>query len=545
MRYLPETQFQDGTYVFIRNGRDQHGVNWVQVRVGRRIAKYQKQSDFRGKGRKAIAVLDEAGLNPSAEQFEEIKRHVNSMTNFQQVTRFEQPGWSGKKFALLNGTVISRSTPDRSIVGFEVQPNSTNRSGSHTKWIEDVAEPLAGFHLPEFCLMLMFAAPLLRFATMPFNFGFELAGPPATGKTTLAKACASVAGPAGGGDATYVTTMNATVNSLDASMEQYNDMPLILEEANLLTLGAGSAADRKYAELVFRLAEGRSKRRYRSQGNTHARFVWLATSNVGWPQLARNLDADTTRAVADRMITLAIPPVENGGIYGADLEPETGLAGLSRSIATSAEKNHGTAIRRFVRSIQRETKKSKSRALTDRIEGLITEFCTAATERVDADARLLRAFGLVYAAGVIAIDCGALPRVFNPKRSAMRTLKQHLNARSVIKSPLQALADLAKGEGALDVREDENRTSADKVDAATCVLTKSWGRVELILTADQMAKLEIDVPRILDDPHVAALLRHEQGRRMNYRYLVGLKRQRVYVFRYPELIEQAASLTPR
>lgn len=538
MRYIPQTKFQDGTHVFIRKGRDQDGVNWVQIRVGPRIAKHQKQSDFRGVGRKAIAALDEAGLNPTVEQFDEIKSHVNSMTDFRGVTRFVRPGWCDKKFALLNGTVLSRSSPDRSIVGFEVQPNSTNRAGSHAKWIEHVAAPLAGFHLPEFCLMLMFAAPLLRYASMPFNFGFELAGPPATGKSTLAKVCASVAGPVGGGDATYVTTMNATVNSLDASMEQYSDMPMILEEANLLTLGAGSAADRKYAELVFRLAEGRSKRRYRSQDNARARFVWLATSNIGWPQLARHLDAHTTRAVADRMITLPIPSIAQGGIYGDELEDVEQLSTLSRIVVESADKHHGTAIRKFVTFLQREMKQIESRSLTDRIELLIAEFCEAANKRVDADARLSRAFGLVYAAGVIAVECGALPDVFKPRRSTMRSLKHHLGARTSIKTPLQALADLANGDGALDLRDDEHKSSEKKVEAATCVIAKSWHREELILTPDQLARLEIEVPRILDDPDVKALLRHEDGRRMSYRKLYGLQRQRVYVFSYAELMQQ-------
>lgn len=543
MRYEPETEFQDGTHVFIRKRRDQDGVNWVQVRVGPKKAKYQKQSDFRGKGYKAIAALDEAGLNPTTEQFDEIKNHVNSMTDFHRVTRFKQPGWSGKKFALPDGSVISRSISDNSIVGFEVQPNRTGRAGSHDEWLEFVAAPLAGFHLPEFCLMLMFAAPLLRLASMPFNFGFELAGPPATGKTTLAKACASVAGPIGGGDATYVTTMNATVNSLDESMQQYNDMPLILEETNLLTLGAGAAADRKYAELVFRLAEGRSKRRYRSQDNAHARFVWLATSNVGWPQLARYMDADTTRAVADRMITLPIQSIAHGGIYGDELEGEEGLSALSRAVVESAEKHYGTAIRKFVRFLQRELKRSGSRALTDRIEGLIAEFCKAATKRVDAEARLLRAFGLVYAAGVIAVESGALPDMFKPKKSTMRTLAQHLDARASIKTPMQALADLANGKGALDLRDDEHKCSEKKFETATCVIAKSWRRVELLLSPDQLARLEIEAPRLLDDPSVKALLRHEDGRRMSYRKLCGLQRQRFYVFSYSDLMRQASLYT--
>lgn len=541
MRYVPQTEFQDGNHVFIRKGRDQDGVNWVQIRVGRRIAKHQKQSDFRGKGRKAIAALDEAGLNPTLEQFEEIKNFVNSMTGFKRVTRFERPGWCDQKFALLNGTVLSRSTPARSIVAFDVQPNSTNRAGSHAKWIEHVAAPLAGFHLPEFCLMLMFTAPLLRFASIPFNFGFELAGPPATGKTTLAKACASVAGPVGGGDATYVTTMNATVNSLDASMQQYNDMPLILEEANLLTLGAGSAADRKYAELVFRLAEGRSKRRYRSKDKVHARFVWLATSNVGWPQLARHLDADTTRAVADRMITLPIPSIAQGGIYGDELAGEMSLGALSRTVVKASEKHHGTAIRKFIAFLQRELKQRGARSLTDRIESLIAEFCEAANKRFDADARLSRAFGVVYAAGVIAVECGALPDEFKSRRSTMRSLSHHLDARASIKTPLRALADLANGDGVLDLRSDKHKSSDKKIEAATCVIAKSWHRVELMLTPDQLARLEIEVPRILDDPRVKALLRHEDGRRMSYRTLYGLRRQRVYVFSYTELMQQVGS----
>jgi hypothetical protein len=537
MRFTPQKPFDNGSDVYIRGRRDQDGFNWINIRVGSNRSQFHRQTDYRGSGTNALKALDAAGFNLSKAQFAELQEQVQSLNEFTDATRFVQPGWSGNEFALSGGTIIRRTKRQCSIIGFETQTNRTRKTGKHKAWIEGVGLPLAGCALPEFCLMAMCVAPILNFVPTPFNFGFELAGGPATGKTTLATVCASMAGPVGGQYGSYVETMNATPNWLDAAMPMFNDMPLILEEMNLLNLGQGAAAGRKFAELVFKLAEGQPKRRFNHTPGSDARFVWLATTNQSWPALARDFDPATAMAVADRVITLPVPPVEAGGIYKRSVDQQHDVSALSRQLVSAAASAHGTALRKLIRYLQRQMDKDGEAKIKSRLDAHIEKFCRKIRKHTDpVDERLLRSFGIVYAAGRLAVDCGALPEAFKPFRSCEYALKLHLDARSTIKSPLQALADLAKGPEVLDLRKKPKAGTPEAVDSASCVLRKSGRRVELILTPEQMAKFEIKFPSALNDAEVAALLRRETSKRLVYRNIVPTKRQQVYVFNYEALL---------
>ena len=135
MHYTPENQHRDGSKHFIQSRRDQDGVNWICVRIGKRKGPWQKQTDYRGTSRKVLAALDEAGFNFSLEQFEEIRQHVQALTKFECVTRFTQSGWTGNKFALTSGTILSKVQPDHSIIGFRPRNHHTSQAGTHEIWV--------------------------------------------------------------------------------------------------------------------------------------------------------------------------------------------------------------------------------------------------------------------------------------------------------------------------------------------------------------------------------------------------------------------------
>lgn len=100
-------------------------------------------------------------------------------------------------------------------------------AGTLAEWQRGVAALAPGNDLLTISIALAFAGPLLDVVGMR-SFGAHLAGPSRTGKTTLARAAASVWGPPETGG--QIRTWRATANGLEGAAAERNDNMLLLDE---------------------------------------------------------------------------------------------------------------------------------------------------------------------------------------------------------------------------------------------------------------------------------------------------------------------------
>ena len=492
-------------------------------------------ADFRGKGARAMRVLADAHIVVFGEAEKVLLKSVTGLDKFRDRRIAERPGWCGDSFVLADGSCISVGGVQKPLCVFPKHPHRVLSSGTLKDWVTEVAAPYTGHSLAEFTLMVAFAAPLRRFVQVPFNFGLELSDGPSTGKTTLLKACASAVGPVEDARGGAMMSMNATGNAIDSMMPQYSDQPIFLDEGNLMTLAPGGASGQRVSELVFRMSAGETRRRYGRNTEGMADFIWITTTNQPWRALAHNFSADIAKAAADRMITLEGSGKGQTGYLRKKLLGNQSLGTFCSSIAISAKHQHGTAMRAYVQYICNRLEEEGEEVLSGELQRNANDFeKRARNHHVDYDERVVRVISLIYTAGVLAVEAGVLPSQFRPMHAAMMALQRIHRSREQIVTPVELLLNLSRHPAAIQLRPNDGTYYQDAV-MAPCLISRTGGRRELLLTGGQMARLPMPKLKLLRDPQVAKAMVCEEGRLQAYRRVADLRRERVYCFQLEKL----------
>lgn len=534
----PNSQFKE----LRLRGYIDRGCKYVHIQAAQHVggsitARPIPLANFRGRANNAANALADCGIVLFAQELSELLEHVIGYTDYKPRSISAYPGWYDGAYVMPDGGIVKGDSASSPIAVFDYVPGKVESSGDHAAWLAEVAEEYAGHTLAEFVMMLPFAAPVLSFSESPFNFGIELCDAPATGKTTLLKSAASIVGPVQGTDAAAVTSMNATLNAIDERMPFNRDQPLFLEEWNLLTLTSGANGGRDTAELIFRLSDGKTKSRHKSRDVPRADLVWLTTTNEPWRALAHSLPIDVARAAADRMMTIeGSKKGYSGFLRKAQLNGE-GLSAFCARLSRATAQHYGTAMRCYVEHLCGLIERSGEVAITDYMRTQGKAFCEYAKRRnIAAEERVLGSVGLIYAAGKLAIQSGALPSSYRPLRAAASALLRIDRSRRGIVTPFELLSGLRHDRNAIDLRDDPPLTYAD-ITRASCLLHGGKSSGELLLTNGQMARLNLPKKDILGDARVKAAMICEDGRLQVYRAFWPGRRERVYCFELAKLAD--------
>lgn len=318
-----------------------------------------------------------------------------------------------------HGPIISTMEPDR-VKGI--------RRGSLKRWKKLVALPLSGQSIPSFALCFAFAPPLIALIDS-MNILFELVSPAARGKTTVQQLASSVWGnPSRNTGQPYWVTMRTTINGLEQTMREHADLPIIMDEANLFATETSTKERAKaFQSIAFILASGMEKERYDRPAQKSAyRVGFLSSTNQPLSELLGQGD-DAAKAAMERLLTIPIGEERPHGIF--DLIPNgyDNAANYIRTVMQAAEHNHGLAGPRFVRALASARAEDEA-ALKRQINSLIERF----REHLNVDRdhgsqlRVSQAFGLVYAAGMLARNYGCLPKTFQVGPAVEATYLLHL-----------------------------------------------------------------------------------------------------------------------
>lgn len=466
------------------------GTQIIQARKGGKTA-FIPYDEFMPGGRPAN-FLKEQGLILTGTHFRELIKKVDEDHPVRDAALVEKTGWTQGYFGLPCGTIHSpaEARKGRAIYA-AAAPERCVSAGSGAEWRDSVAALVAAQTLPAFLIMAALASPLLRLTNRVDNFGFEIVGKKATGKTTCLRLMASVVGPAiDQGQGVYWQTLNATMAGLETAMMRHQDMPFILDEAGMLN-PKENRKDRaaSMVEFAFRLGAGHPKARWGDPQPAQYRFVFFLSSNEPTSETMRGENHNREVAAMDRLLTLPVIDGPHGIFDSLPDGYETGSQ-FAAAIDGAVRAHYGNAFTQFTKVLV-QLRADGEDALGQRIQELLHEFRDAVGVNPDNGSaiRVCDAFGLVYAAGVLAQEHSILPESYRCLEIVRETYARHLASRDERTNAARVL-DLAQSEKVLHIPlGGAKHLTLTKLERYDGVVYAGRDAKELLLTKRQLQRL--------------------------------------------------------
>jgi putative DNA primase/helicase len=420
---LHEEDVVCGPFEILGRARDPNGDEWARwIRFNDADERLHqvpiRDADLHGDPRALSSTLARQGLKIATKQRSLLIDYLNTLDVDQRITIVPRTGWheiSGKQvFQLPNR---SYGNPSQEIVLLSVESTSSpyGERGSLKQWQQSVGYLCRGQRLGVLALSVAFAGPLLELVNQDGG-GIHFRGPSSTGKTSLARAAASVWGPP-----TYLRSSRSTANGLEAIAALTTDTALVLDELGVIDARELHAAS-------YQLAAGSGKGRARRDGSMRTPAVWrIMVISTGEVSIAAKIEEDRSRRTrAGQQIRMLDIPADAGTGHGAFDSPgsERDAAHLADAIKVAAAKSHGVAGPAFVSEIVKDVD-SISRQAAQAIESFATT--TGGDGQVH---RATQRFGLIAFAGELACRLEIVPwRKGEATAAAEFALAQWLAAR--------------------------------------------------------------------------------------------------------------------
>jgi len=332
-----------------------------------------------------------------------------------RVLLVERPGWHNDQFLLGVKTIGTGQEPIELGVRLGSQIARVERRGDLLDWRDNIAAVATTSSYLVFALSVGFAAPLLEITRVE-NGGFHFWAPSSKGKSTLQACAATIFGSGEGHGRGYSRDWNITDTAVEELGFGHCDLPLILDELQLLDANPRAAAERA-SKIIYSLTSGTWKTRsgrYTGELPGDLKQYRVLILSSGEDSLAEHSRAGGGRRMAGeaaRVIDVPVPKQETG-IF--DRLPE-GASGRESGLLVSALEQAGvrccgSACRVYISKLVREVRRDRA-GLKARLDSWMDEFLTkSGVDQTNGYAvRFARRFALAYAGGLLAIDYGVVP----------------------------------------------------------------------------------------------------------------------------------------
>jgi putative DNA primase/helicase len=359
-------------------------------------------------------------------------------------------GFHGSEFAFPD-EVIAAGT---SKLGICLDPSSTLYAGkfraSREKGWTEIPRLAKGNSRFMTCLALGFVGPCVIVMDLE-QVGLQLAGPPESGKSSIAIATGSIWGrhidPNRAREHGFIETWNNTALKFEQVALGHNHTLLIADETRTASKDKGSVAA-TILDVAMRLEKASEKGRQPDLMASRSWWVpFLSTSNETLDALCRAEGILLDDAYRGRLIDIGAPV---GGIgFFEDLHGYTDVAAFSARLKELAASCFGWPSRQFIRKLVRWYAKDR-KALRSWF-GKRRQWYLKHAERISAPGRQLnrihQKFATIYAAGCLARKFGILPWSRKELRDALlKCERDHIElVAKEISAPVKAKAEpLAK-----------------------------------------------------------------------------------------------------
>jgi len=308
-------------------------------------------------------------------------------------------GWHGDGFVLPDKTF--GPIHGRMLLQTEREDYKFNVLGSLADWRQEVADLCSGNSRLMFSVSAAFVPPLIHL-TDAESGGVHFKGDSSIGKTTMLEVAASVWG--GGGVKGYVRQWRATDNGLEGLAAMHCDALLPLDEMSQIDAKAAGAA-------AYMLANGSGKHRAGRGGERRPpaewRLLFLSTGEIGLADMITE-DSRGRRIRAGQQVRIVDVPANAGAGHGIfeNLHGYSGGDVFAGRLRDGTRRCYGTPARAFLNGIAHDREGISTTVAGFRDE-FVSEVCPAS---VDGQVkRVAERFGLIAAAGELAIALGILP----------------------------------------------------------------------------------------------------------------------------------------
>lgn len=308
-------------------------------------------------------------------------------------------GWFGNAFVTPNGTI--GDTSDNRIIYQvpDISDHAYRQKGDLTAWKDEVASLAVGNSRLVLGFSVAVSGPLLGLLGEEGG-GVHVRGPSSIGKSTMLYASASV-----WGAPDFLSSWSATASGLEGKCVQHNETVLILDEISQLDPKDAAVA-------AYLIANGSGKARASRSGSLRKTAKWkvpfLSSGEISLAELAARDGRGAKRSAAGQEIRILDVEADAGaglGLFEA-LHDAPHPEALARRIKDGAAKVYGVAGPAFVERIA-----ANRDEITTTLKKAIDDF-VATHVPMNANGQVARAgrrFGLIAAAGELAIELGIFP----------------------------------------------------------------------------------------------------------------------------------------
>jgi putative DNA primase/helicase len=254
--------------------------------------------------------------------------YLNEILVVDRVTIVERTGWhevsSRKVFVLPDNPIGLIENESFIIQGSTTAPFATRETLAD--WQRGVGSFVVGHSRAVFAVSLGFAGPLLGLLGQE-GCGFNLYGQSSRGKTTLAKAAASVWGK--GDSPGFVRSWRSTANALEATAALHTDTLLVLDELSIVDPREAHAA-------AYQLTGGTGKGRAARDGSLRQSLTWRTiVLSTGEVRIADKLAENGQRARAGQQVRLIDVPAD--AVVGLGVFDNVGAEGEAKMLAEALQ----------------------------------------------------------------------------------------------------------------------------------------------------------------------------------------------------------------
>jgi hypothetical protein len=321
-------------------------------------------------------------------------------------------GYHGTAYAFQDEVVAAKS----SNLGVCLDPSSALsaskfRTSKDEDWSE-IPKLARGNSRLMTCLALGFVGPCVRVTNLE-QVGLQLAGPPESGKSSIAIAVGSIWGrhcdPNRAREHGFMETWNNTSLKFEPLALAHNHALLIADETRTASKEQKSQAA-AVLDVAMRLEKAAEKGR---QPDVMASRSWwvpfLSTSNKTLDELCRSENIELDDAFRGRLIDIG--PPDNGFGFFENLHGYGDVVALSVRLKQLAATCYGWPSRRFIRKLVRWHAKDR-KGLRSWFKKRRKQYLKHA-KRINIPGRRLnrihQKFATIYAAGCLAIKFGTFP----------------------------------------------------------------------------------------------------------------------------------------